>query len=582
MKIMKSRAQKIWIRTLLILIGILLLVVTVLTNWMIQSFTKEIIQLNYHLTSLVQESTDTRLKEIDNISSQIELSAANLTLSKMKSKDQINTTLTYPFSNQIRNYKLANRYIEHIYIYYPAIDYVIGDLGSFSSKSYYLLHNKLAYQGYNEWVNTITNQPKNYYFDGESLMFSRQLPYNDFADTTASIVIKINRDEIMKTLESTRGAGTNAVTAVIGSDHSLYAAAGKDSGEVLEALPAAALSGSSLSSHNNYYILKRDSTISGLKYITVVNRTELLSLANKIRNIAYLVLFGCLLAGVYISFYISKKNNQPLTSIVNKVRENGGSTPDIPSNTIDEYSLIANRLEHFSRENVKSSLRLEVQQSKIESLFLSNVLSSEQQSSPEIFAAMQRLDVEFLSPQFIVMLIRPQKTLSPDGMTEKFHQWIPRLHEINKTFYFIAAEYRGDLVLLFNVEGEVAMKELTNIAVEFLPLLKDIPGTIITLGNIYDSLSDIAKSYHQACETADLQQNAQSGVFVYDASSTDSAVKYSDTSAIMNDFNRYMDMKNYQEAHKIIDILFHQLAMMDDYISQVQKYALVHRVIAEV
>ncbi|WP_054955635.1 helix-turn-helix domain-containing protein [Paenibacillus dakarensis] len=582
MKFMKSRAQKIWIRTLLILISFLLLVVTVLTHWMLDSFTKEITQLNYRLTSLVRESIDTRLKEIDSISSQIELSSANLKLSRLKSKDQISASLIYPFANQVRNYKLANRFIEQIYIYYPAMDYVVGDLGSFTSKNYYMLLHNLDSTGYDQWVSKMSAQPKTYYFDESSLMFSRQLPYNDFAEKTANIVIKINRGEVLNSLGNVQGSKSSAVTAVIGTGQQIYAAAGVKAVETLKALPADALSGSSLTSHKNLFILKRDSAIGEIKYVTIVNRTELLSLANNMRTIAYLVLLGCLIAGILVSIYISKRNSQPLLSIVNKVREKEGF-PDAPTDTIDEYRLITDRIEHFANEHARSSKKLEDQQSKMESLFLNHVLDSEHQSSTEIFAAMQRLDLEFLSPQFAVMLIRVSR--EKDGRTdtaELLQQEISRLHEMSIPFHFIASSYRGDLVVLFNMESEVTPQQLKKLAGEILLRYKEVPGVLITLGGFTDSLSHISRSYHQARLTAEHHTQAQHTVIAYDAASVMNPYDPGEAAGTMHDFNRYMDIQHYEEASKAADILFHQLVMLDDYMARCQKYAIIHRLIAEI
>ncbi|MGN7360324.1 helix-turn-helix domain-containing protein [Paenibacillus sp. SAF-054] len=583
MNMMKSKAQRIWIRTLLVLIIILLLVVTVLTTWMVNSFTKEITELNYHLTSLVQESVDTRLKEVDNISSQIELSAANLALSRLQSKEQMNSLLSYQFGNQVRNYKLANRYIEDIYVYYPTIDYVIGDIGSFSSKNYYLLHNRLIQTGYGEWVGKISTKNKNYYFDGNALMFSRQLPYNDFAKTTASIVIKINRDEILKTLGSTKGAGTNAVTAVLGAEGQVYAAAGKDAEGVLKAIPADMLAGKALTSYRNYYILKRDSTIGGMSFVTVVDRTDLLSLANKIRNIAYLVLLGCLVIGIYLSFYISKRNHRPLLHIVNKVRESEAEA-GAPAKTIDEYGLIASRIEHFLTENAKSSKRLEMQHSRIESLFLTHVLSFEERSSSEIFATMQRLDLEFLAPRFEVMVIRPHLKLDAEEIDERFRQFTQKLHEAHEHMYFISAGYQGDLVLLFNIESEVTLGELAGTAADFQPLLAELPGCITALGGVYDTLSDIARSYHQARKTAEAHQEQPGGVYVYDAASANAVPLENYAHRVMQEFARHMDEHHYDEARQLADVMFQQYVMPDehDYLARCKKYAIVNRIVEEV
>ena len=58
---------------------------------------------------------------------------------------------TYSFSGLLYNIKMANAFVEDVYLYYPRQDYVVGTKGSYVSKGYYLLSNELSGAGYERW-----------------------------------------------------------------------------------------------------------------------------------------------------------------------------------------------------------------------------------------------------------------------------------------------------------------------------------------------------------------------------------------------------------------------------------------------
>lgn len=508
----KSKAQKKWMLTLFLVISILLVIVTMLTTWVITVLSKEIMKLSDNLTSVVQVSIDSRLKEIENISLQVEMNAANLAISKWKDASNIQRSIAYPFGNQVRNYKLANRFIEHIYVYYPSIDYVVGDLGNFSTKNYYLLNNRLNESGFKQWKSDILEQDrKNYYFNGDELIFTRRLPYNDYAEATAVIVIHINRNEISNMLEGSRNAGEKSVTAMLNEDNGIYAMAGTETAAVIESMPSAVFEGEEMATYGSYYILKRASSAAGMIYTTVVDKADFLSLAYKIRNIAYLVLLCCLIGGFGLSIYVSKVNYKPLFSILSKVRGSG-------DDAADEYSLISRTIDSYIIENAKNHIRLEEQQATIDSLFLTYVLQSEQLNSKTIFASMQRLDIEFPGSQFAIMLIR---TLPRSGAANEQERSPVKTHlqKRNIPYFYISADYQGDTILLFNIDNEVTLKDLEGVADFLYPLICEGRECFIALGRLYDSLSDIVKSYDQARKAADSEQGGKGGIYVCDAPS---------------------------------------------------------------
>ncbi|MEG0340080.1 MAG: hypothetical protein RR573_09215, partial [Oscillospiraceae bacterium] len=426
---LKSKVQKVWLRSLLILIGILMLAVTAFAAWMIYAFTDEITDLHYNLTTVMQRSIDMRLNEIESISSQVELSAVNRSLSKLKSTYELSETSAFHLANQIHNYKLANSFIKSIYVYYPAIDYVVGNLGSFPAKSYFLLGNNLSYDGCEKWLSSLAScSEKGFYFENNSFKYTKQLPYNDFAESTAIITIELDKLEIERIL---CGGSKGAIACILSNDNNVYAMAGDDANSVLSKLPSEAYADQNISKWKNYFILRQSSYTGILQYITIVTRTQLLAAVYQIRNIAYVFLTICLVIGVFLSIFVSLRNNRPMQSLIAKIKKGNES-----NDSVDEYQLLNKMLNRSDQ----SELLLEKQHLHIESLFLSNLLSAEQSSSQSIFAEMQRLDLEFAYPQFAIILLR-HTNMNLRSKSDAFADIVPSIHTAITEFSFISAEY---------------------------------------------------------------------------------------------------------------------------------------------
>ena len=569
MKLFKSKAQFIWVRSLLFIVCILLVVVTILTTWMINSFTKELSLLNYNLTSLVQKSVDSRLEEIRNISTQIELSTMNLSLSKLKEHDKLDSLSHFSFANQISNYKLANLYIEDIYIYYPTIDYVVGDLGSFRANHYYILKNDLNSVGIDAWKETLQQrQNKNYYFDQNQLFFSRQLPYNELAPVEANITIEINKDEIMKLLERSQTNSDSSITALITPDNKVYAATGKNAEDVIALLPPNVFAVNEFVEYEHYFVFKRDSNISGLQYITIVNQDELLQQVYHTRNIVYVVIICCFIIGIVISIYMSRRNTKPLISLLNKL-QSIGSRKEIGVDKLDEYQYIEHEIDLILNESSKRHIRLETQRDMIESLFLTNILSLELRSNQAIFSLMQKLDIEFPHPQFVVMLIRhlPDETLV---QTIKHH---------TMPFDYIVTEFQDHLVLLIHFEQVLTTQQLKDWGEYLLAQLNHPPNTVVSFGGIYDALPDIVTSYHQARRIVETQL-MQNKVLVYTITDVPQSTDLQ-FSSMMLDFNHYMDLARYEEASMLANAMMYHYVIHEEhrYLSRCRKYAIMNRII---
>ena len=114
-----GKSLYVWIRSFLLTLSLLCGGVLLLLNWMIHSFSNEIMQLNHRLVANIQTGIDIRLNDIDNFMAQVSLNQNNLYLSGLDAMQEYGVEPMIAMFTSLNEYKLSNAFVESICIYYP-------------------------------------------------------------------------------------------------------------------------------------------------------------------------------------------------------------------------------------------------------------------------------------------------------------------------------------------------------------------------------------------------------------------------------------------------------------------------------
>ena len=582
MEKIKSRVNFIWIRSFVLIITVILLIISLLSTWMINKFTEEVVSLNHNLTAVVQQNIDTRLKEVEKISSIIELHPMNFALRKATTLPSLADGEIYQFNNQVKNYKISNKFISNIYIYYPKIDFILGDIGSFPSKSYYLLYNGLSEKGYFQWIDSLyKGSNRGYYFGdkgkAQTLYSNHQLPYNNTEKRDAIIVVEINKDEILNVLNISSNTNEKSFTTLVSQSDQLYDYLGDDENiDFLGEMPEDYLVEDGIFKHNNNFVITQTSQHKNMKYITVLESGDILAQTRTVRYITYISILICLVFGVYISVYIIQKNNIPLFGILEKMFKD---EPETNQSNIDEYSIIDKKIDKMIWQNLKNHERLGEQQTIIEQLFLSNLLSSEQKNNLVIFASAQHFDLIFEYPFYQVMLIRrTTKHKEDDDLGQQLLTILTKIRQLYTDMYVIGTQYNEDFVFLFNIDDDYTIGKMKEVALSIEPTLLEIGRFAISLGGIGDTMSSILMSYNQAYAVVEMQSSVAEGLYIYDNSNLNSLSTQNQVSNYMMEYTKNILDQNYAQAKAMIDLLFNENMTLDKnaYIARCKKYSIIN------
>lgn len=572
----------IWIRSFLLTLILISGVLILLTNWMVRSFSNEIMNLNHRIAANIQTSIDIRLNDIDNFMAQLPLNADNLYLSKIEKAEEVDVKRMIQMSSRLNDYKVSNTFIGDICIYYPKLDYIVGDLGYFPARQYYMLAHENKDTEYKNWLKTITSEEKNgYHFQMDAdedlqLHYTKWLPYDNSDEKSAILHLSINKEEMEHMLKNDKYASGHSINAVMGQQGNLYAFSGsKDEKTWLEEI-LQENAGKQYIEVEKYSGAIQDSDFYPLNYITLYDRKELLKNSYFVRNIAYLSLGICMILGITLFWILGRRNNRPLKNILEKlyvVREDREGQ--------DEYALIQSRIDTMLENDLTSQKKLQEQRNAMEGMFLHYLLSSEEKNNSVIFAAMQRFHLQLEYSLFQIMVLRSKIGFSEENIKDVIGKIKRQIEELQKELYVIATEFKGDIVFLFHMEEEVQdLQEV--IAKNILTAGKEAQSSVqLSVGEVYDTTSNVILSYQQAFMMLDTTKNTENQIIKFEDYRQPAVKEEKLESGIMAEYEMAVLEGNYENVQKQIDRLFNQYVGNDHNIftARSKKYAVINSAI---
>ncbi len=574
---------------------IIIFIVLLFNSWIVKVFSDEIIKLNYNSTVFEQETIDKRLKELERISLEIELNSINLMLSKNYREELFDSKYIFDFINNIKNYKIANSFLKNIYIYYPGTDYVVGNIGKFKSRQYYLLLNNLKYEGYEKWLDHFKN-PFNFFSSTKEneiiLYYCHYIPFSKEAERKAILIAEIDENEIKNTLNMIIAGSNSNLLAILDSKDNVYTYAGNE--KLLETI-SKLTKGNTIVKGGKYYadnrlVIVRMSKYGALKYIKVNHMGDILKKVNNIKHFTYLCLFFCLIIGVLFAVYISKRNNMPVASIVKSL--SGNLNPKAQSK-LDEYDFIQNTINAMIKSNKQAIEKLERQQLIIKQSFLSRIIRGEQKNEQMVFAIAQRYGVDFDFPYFCTLVVCPEKA----AVSNKKHstllsvcysfaiRWEKQYSESN----IVVTDIKSTYVFLINTEIESYYKKVKELAYSLACALKNAinEDLYIGIGKIYDNMSSIATSYNEALKAIEQIGNyngGKSAIISYRDILEEDKTNINKRNSLIIKFQSLIEAKEYIEAKEFVPSLFKCYINEDEAagIKKRKKYLIINEVLKAV
>ena len=500
---------KVWGITSLIILLLPLLIGWIYFVVSSQTLKNEIGNSNKILINQTYNSIDAIIQEMTKLSVRIAADETVASIVKMKYSDITSETVfsTGIVLQSLRNYAILSQHIRSIYLYLPEIDYVVTLNTASSSKAFFEVeYGEGSDISYEKWKN-------------ELLSLKRQ--------TIIAKKSPLNTEEMLVTMYPAHINILPGAVIVIGSDIAdvlsmgdIYIFDVNDSliytnskeGFVFPTEKMVNDSGEfDLSVGRKDYIVNYvNSTVTRMKYASLVERSQYLQNINFMRNIATVVLTIYLLLGGYILFAVTKRNYNSLQKLVLQISNmnNGFMSAQ------NEFEYIETVIKDVFDKNISINRQLEKSHDSLLENLKFDLIRGNIESSENKITDLKNVGVDFISDTFCTVLfnfMNPQELFAEDNdlTIEKRSALIVFILDnvlgevcagIGKLFMLNLGSNRCVAIinLKLNLEDALDMLELNlNKCFDFAESNFGV-NIICTLSNLYFGITNIVNAYKES------------------------------------------------------------------------------------
>lgn len=375
------KKSKVYVRMLLSYLGILL--IPILLGFLIYIVTLNVIKsqsarMNDNMLEMVQREIDQRMEEIGKSSSRLamdnKVQKASMVKTKFETSDQI---MLYDIFKDLSNLSVSEDFISDVFIYFKNTKMISSFQGNMSSELYYRMYYENEgyplesfedYIGQPHYSDNLVIHKKN----GEKiLLFTTSDLGMDIRAASATVCIAVKFSEIEKILSSMEWNDQMDIFMINEKDEIIgNVDIERENAFHYDDLPV--ISGMGKQIIDNEQILSvRQSEGTGWKYVTLVPVSVLEKDIQDVKQVAIMGLFVCLIVGFFISHYLTRKNYNPIQSIMEVFKRY--SNDEIKEGE-NEYQWLNQQANRFFEEQVDAKRLLRNNQKNLKEYYLSQLL----------------------------------------------------------------------------------------------------------------------------------------------------------------------------------------------------------------
>ncbi|CAG7648615.1 HTH-type transcriptional regulator YesS [Paenibacillus solanacearum] len=476
----------------------------------------EVNRANESVLQKMEQAIDSNLGGIERLSMEMALSK------RLGAFMNVNKPLTdndyyelFSIASDLRVYKMANDYIEQIYVYYKNSDTVLSTREHIDSRALFERLGAKDDRGLEEWKSFFGKRyiqeyvPVTSLEDGppaKAVMYAKSVIL-DNPDLPGAVILFIIKDA--KLLENIR-TPNNAAVAVLDQHDRMVASTGFDMRPSLLAhsrLPGknGLLYGDVAGEQTAVSYITSDST--GWKYVSMIPAELFDEKMKYVKNLIYWSIGLSLAIGGLVTYLFLKKNYNPISALIRRLSSQSGISFEEGSN---EYGYLHEALNNTFAEKEKIGQRLERHRNAIRSHMLQGLLKGRLEPNVPVHESLAAHNIRLMSPHFAVLLLHVDhygKFASTDDaqpQKEKLAHFILMnvAEEVaGQRHQAFATELEGVLACIVNLdEARPEASELDWIAEEARRFLLDHFHIRLTvaISGIHREVEGISRAYQEA------------------------------------------------------------------------------------
>jgi AraC-like DNA-binding protein len=476
----------------------------------------EVNRANESLLRQMEQAIDNNLGGIKRLSVEMALSkrlAGFISAAKPLTDDEYYDVVS--IAGDLRVYKMANDYIDQIYVYYKNSDTVVSTNEHIDSRKLYETVRERDDMSYEEWTAFFNKRYIQEYIpvtlreDGQpvkAIMYAKSILL-DNPEQPGAVILFIIKDS--KLLENISPANKTSV-AVIDQENRLIASTSLE--RTPDMLPQERLSDKSglfygEISGKEVAVSYTTSGNTGWKYVSLMPAELFDEKMNYVKKLIFVSLLLSLLIGGLVTFLFLKRNYDPINTLIRSLSTQSGIFFEKGSN---EYGYLQAALNNTFAEKEKIGQRLEQHSNAIRSHFLQGLLKGRLEQNVPIHELLAAHNIQISTPDFAVLLIHVDhygKFSTADGLVEPQKAKLVQFIIMNVAEEVACSQHQAMIteiddvqVCIINFKKDSEPGELNLIAEQIKSFMLDHFHIHLTvaISSIHQELEGISRAYQES------------------------------------------------------------------------------------
>lgn len=475
-----------------------------------------------------RDSVDTRLKEIQGITQVLSM---NSDVTKLLIGQ--NEILTYKnLSRELQNYRMNNSFIKTFIVYIKNSNIVVTP-GAATDRDYLFFENSAEAVGkdFNTWYQDFwsTAYPGTYKLmpleslsdkleiKQKSLIYMQTLPFDTGFKPLGTIMVIISTEELQKLLDSIT---INGGWAFIADQNGEIIANSNNTQKEIDFTSYNKQINTNNLNDKEYIVSQTKSKYNGWTFVLGHPTGVVMKKAYGINNMFLIFMVAIVIIGSFLSYILATRNSRPLIRILDAVKNNLNIQGENHGNV---FKVIEGSVSELLQNN--NELKYEIQQKMpiLRSAFLDRLLRGSFISLKELNSAMMNIDLNLSDSKYLVSVLKIDgyskenndmlnmaKTITAKAISNIFGDNV-LIHEAGEDI--IAA------LFIFNKNSEKndIIEQINDVAFKTKQLLitNNNIDISVSAGRIYCSLTDVYKSFNEAIESMEYNEDSLSGTVTW-------------------------------------------------------------------
>jgi two-component system, response regulator YesN len=345
-------------------------------------------------------------------------------------------------------FKIANPFIDEIYLYYPRSGYVLSNVSRYNGDDFAMIADYKFNMSMTEWENLMKSggyrnlhllEEKNS-TSSRTFFFTQKFIFEGGGNTPVVFAILADGKLLAELLELLKW-NDQGVLIISSSMGTIFSSNREDINPIQ--LEYSALRGQQgiiqeLHSNEKYFIASIGSSVSDWQYTCIIPSKEYLKSLDFVRQITLVYTLICLTVGLALSFFLAMRNYTPIHQLTRMFVDRLGQTE---GENINDFAFLEAALKELLQKNEKLESTIYRQKDTVQNDLLTQLIRGRDSNPEALLNSCKACGIDFLTDNCLMIA-----TVIGEDSTPFFEQNSPKEAETEALIRFMIKSVLEELV----------------------------------------------------------------------------------------------------------------------------------------